>query len=268
MKKQIQPYLNSHIFINTNGATYTDSLYSITMWKPFSYVLKFQQNFMLNIRLTDNKNTLILPTFFLSDLFFRNDHISARSPKEIISKGIPRVKENKCNVWKQQFKVSTFQSTNRLSLEASSTPPLQRGEAVYGVNTMFFLKKKHINKLSFLFNSNLDSKNNLLINYDNKDNYSLGTNPFDERVCASLYSLLNFFLFKIIASHNKSLLGFWKLFSSSILKIKSLDMDTFANPIWNVTYSKTSFLNQGNRFGTFEQNSDSALSKFKKRYKT
>ena len=68
-------------------------------------------------------------------------------------------------------------------------------------------------------------------------------------------------LLKIIAFHNKeqeNFINYCNLYSSHLVKKKPLDIDTFSGSLWN--------LNKDSRFGSFEQVSDNALFKFKKRY--
>lgn len=45
MKKNIQPYKNTNIIINTNGSTYNDNLYNINKWKLLNYL-----NYNYNIK--------------------------------------------------------------------------------------------------------------------------------------------------------------------------------------------------------------------------
>lgn len=62
---------------------------------------------------------------------------------------------------------------------------------------------------------------------------------------------------KLIAFHKKNLLNYLTL--AAISKIRSLDVDTYTNPLWNGSTTLTPF-------DSFEQSGDNALSKFKKRY--
>lgn len=142
----------------------------------------------------------------------------------------------------------------------------------------FFFKKKHKQKLEFLqlksnrkadsssdFNHVLNKRShvNFLNNYIYNFNLLLKGNqrlPSSVSKQESIQNNINnlCLLHKTIACNKTNLLNYLNLYSTNVTKIKALEMDTFSNPLWNV--------NKDNRFGTFEQASDNALSKFKKRY--
>ena len=85
MKKQLHPYPNLDILIQSNGSTYNDSIYSINMWKNinkdkmksnnifFSGELKFnKENLLWNIKRSHKKKIINL---ILNNKFFFNKNI-------------------------------------------------------------------------------------------------------------------------------------------------------------------------------------------------
>lgn len=111
-------------------------------------------------------------------------------------------------------------------------------------NFSYVLKKKHKLKIESLFRNFADSPK--------KESKMICSKETD------LQSFCEYANIKIITCNKKNMKHFSDLAFFTLKKIKSFDIDTFSNPFWNGNHNA--------RFGIFEQVSDNALFKFKKRY--
>ncbi len=233
MKKQIQPYPRLNIFIHTNGATYNDSLYSINMWKPLLSTHLVQKS--LNTKFL--QQTLSLRDPVQNDVDTAVVSVSSELFLSSLDKFIDP-KNSNCFFLKKKHK----QKLESLQLKSNMNSDLL-SEFKHVLN-----KRSHVNFL----NDRVHDLN-LLLNGNQKLPSSVSKQE-DIQNNVGVLCLLH----KIIACNKINLFNYLNLYSTNVTKIKALEMDTFSNPLWNV--------NKDNRFGTFEQASDNALSKFKKRY--
>jgi hypothetical protein len=249
MKKRLQPFGDYHIFINTNGATFTDSPYSINMWTTLPYLLKFQQNPLVKTLLFMDSALVLksctLPTFFSTDL---------------------------CPSWNQ---IETQNHVNGISFSKNQLPsPKLFSSLKPKQSEIFHFKTKHIARLNskgfgnsnFLDNSNNSNYSNNSIAKKHENVISAIANKdkhhFD-RVYRGL-DLLGFFLYKILIHSKESNLSFWKTYSEDFLRIKTLDTDIYTNPlkIWTPKTSISSSSTDGTN-----TSSPNFLLKFKKHSK-
>ena len=183
--------------------------------------------------------------------------------KPFISKPSASVAKNTTNIIESQF--NQISSSSKL---------------------IFFLKNKHKKKLESFFNNlenNLnggDEKNFLISSRANKQQELSASGSASGRIediektisCVETQIWLKYTIYQMFfkqrTDFNKmfkklfpvdTLTKDWQAFSTlCTARAKTLDIDTYSNPFWNG--------NKDSHFGTFEQVSDSPLSKFKKRY--
>jgi hypothetical protein len=150
MKKQLQPYPRLNIFIQTNGATYNDSLYSINMLKPFFF--KYQDN---NVSLRNTNFNI------LSILFLNKEHAGKQMSSRLI--------EN------NQMILSLLLDDDS-NISNISLPNLINSKKInnfsHSSKKGFFFKKKHETKLKslFCFEQNLILKTSYINNFTQSSN--------------------------------------------------------------------------------------------------
>lgn len=262
MKKKIQPYPRFNIFIQTNGATYNDSLYSINMLKPFvnneaisrifsptkakhikpnwAFDNKVECASNLNKEARSEKRTLKISEFNIFSSLF-SDKINTDSSLAYIKKNLE--KPSFFSVATNEIKTNPLDTKPFIINQGLKADPIHNGIE----ETKFFFKKKHQKKLINMYKLE-ETENNSPAEVKNP------------QVNSFVFGCVNT-LYKLLLNHNQNWINYWNIYSTKIIQIKTLDIDSFSNPLWN-----SNAVDKASRFGTFEQVADNALSKFKKRY--